>query len=200
MENFDSDHILNGILQNDYDILYYIFKSYYSTLDYFVNKNGGNAEDSNIIFQDAILFIYRRLKKESFKLEGCNFETYFFSVCKFIWLKRQYEKEKINIENIDNRIIDEIFNFDQDNSLKLRYEIAKNNFDKLSKNEKKLLELYYNKTNKKKILEIMGFSSTKELNIKLLMAKKHIKDLINKDPELKKIRSEIDFYIDKDII
>lgn len=197
MENFDSKQILNGILKNDANILQYIYRRYYSIVNRFIEKNGGDYEDSNDIFQDAVLFIYRKLKAENLKLEDCSFETYFLSVCRFIWLKRQYENEKIKIENIDNKLNDDFFDFDNDYSLKIRYQVYQNNFEKLSKDEKRLLELYFDKTSKKKIIAIMGFSSIEEYNKALIRAKEQIMDLIKKDPAYKKIRSTIDNYVDK---
>lgn len=197
MENFDSKQILSGIIKNDTNILQYIYRRYYSVVNRFIEKNGGTYDDSNDIFQDAVLFIYRKLKAENLKLEDCSFETYFLSVCRFIWLKRQYETEKIKIENIDNKFNDELFDFDNDYSLKLRYQVYQNNFEKLSKDDKRLLELYYDKTSKKNIISIMGFSSIEEYDKALIRAKEQIQKLIKKDPAYKKIRRTIDNYVDK---
>ena len=93
MIDYSNLDLLNGIRRNDTIVLQYIYKNFYSKINFFIKKNSGDDDDANDIFQEAIIIIFRKLKANELVLD-CTFETYLYSVCRFLWLK-QLEKRKI---------------------------------------------------------------------------------------------------------
>ena len=61
MINYSNEELLNGILRNDNVILQHIYKNYYYKVNLYINKNSGNDDDANDIFQEAIIVVYRKL-------------------------------------------------------------------------------------------------------------------------------------------
>ena len=102
MVNYSNDELLNGILRNDSVILQFIYKNFYYKINFFIKKNSGDDDDANDIFQEAIIIIYRKLKENKLVLD-CSFDTYLYSICRFLWLK-QLDKRKNERERIyDNQ-------------------------------------------------------------------------------------------------
>ena len=87
MISYTNEELLHGILRNDNLILQYIYKNFFYKINFFIKKNSGDDDDSNDIFQEAIIIIYRKLKANDLVLD-CSFETYLYSVCRFLWLKQ----------------------------------------------------------------------------------------------------------------
>src|SRR3989339_1281700 len=123
MTDYTNLELLNGILRNDTIVLQYIYKNFYSKINFFIKKNNGDDDDANDIFQEAIIIIYRKLKANELVLD-CTFETYLYSICRFLWLK-QLEKRKIEKESIkdNHEFNDEIYddNLDKVSDLNERY-------------------------------------------------------------------------------
>jgi DNA-directed RNA polymerase specialized sigma24 family protein len=62
MTDYTNLDLLNGILRNDTIVLQFIYKNFYSKINFFIKKNSGDDDDANDIFQEAIIIIYRKLK------------------------------------------------------------------------------------------------------------------------------------------
>ena len=56
--------LLEGIRQNDTDTLEYIYKKFYPSIRNFIILNSGCDADAKDIFQEIIIVVYRKLKKE----------------------------------------------------------------------------------------------------------------------------------------
>ena len=82
MIDYSNPDLLNGILRNDTIVLQFIYKNFYSKINFFIKKNNGDDDDANDVFQEAIIIIYRKLKANDLVLD-CSFETYLYSVCRF---------------------------------------------------------------------------------------------------------------------
>jgi RNA polymerase sigma factor (sigma-70 family) len=198
MEKFDDKQILDGILINDAMVLQYIYKKYYYLVNRLVLNSGGNDDDCDDIFQDAIIIIYRKLKDGNLKLYDFSFETYLLTVCRFCLLKNKSIKVKTNIDDLDESINKELL-LDLE-VIKLRnekYRIYTKYFDKLNKDEKKILRLSLDNTSEIEIMKLMGFLGIDELNTAFAKAKEHLKELIKNDDEtLKQIDKKLEQYID----
>src|SRR3989339_368770 len=102
MINYSNEELLNGILRNDSVILQFIYKNFYYKINFFIKKNNGDDDDANDVFQEAIIIMYRKIKDNSLILD-CSFDTYLYSICRFLWMK-QLEKRKNEKERIyDNQ-------------------------------------------------------------------------------------------------
>jgi RNA polymerase sigma factor (sigma-70 family) len=191
MTDYSNLDLLNGILRNDTIILQFIYKNFYSKINFFIKKNSGDDDDANDIFQEAIIIIYRKLKANELVLD-CTFETYLYSVCRFLWLK-QLEKRKIEKEKIkDNHDYNEdIYDdgLEKVADLNERYRLYQKHFINLGKDCQKVLQLYFDKVPLKNIAQIMGFKSEKYAKKRKFKCKEYLIKSIKQDLEYSKILS-----------
>ena len=191
MNNYSGIDLLNGIRRNDTIVLQYIYKNFYSNINFFIKKNSGDDDDANDIFQEAIIIIYRKLKTNELVLD-CSFETYLYSVCRFLWLK-QLDKRKVEKEKIkDNQEYhDDIYddNLEKVADLNERYRLYQKHFANLGKDCQKVLQLYFDKVPLKNIAQIMGFKSEKYAKKRKFKCKEYLIKNIKQDLEYNKILS-----------
>lgn len=189
MIDYSNLELLNGIRRNDTIVLQYIYKNFYSKINFFIKKNSGDDDDANDVFQEAIIIIFRKLKNDDLVLD-CSFETYLYSVCRFLWLK-QLEKRKLEKEKIkDNHEYNEdIYDDDLEKVVDLneRYRLYQKHFSNLGKDCQKVLQLYIDKVPLKNIAQIMGFKSEKYAKKRKFKCKDYLVKSIKQDLEYKKI-------------
>lgn len=189
MIDYSNLDLLNGILRNDTVVLQYIYKNFYSKINFFIKKNSGDDDDANDIFQEAIIIIYRKLKNNELLLD-CTFETYIYSICRLLWLKH-LEKIKIEKENIkdNHEYNDDLY----DDSLEKiidqneRYRLYQKHFENLGKDCQKILQLYFDKVPIKNIAQIMDFKSEKYAKKRKFKCKEYLIKSIKQDLDYKKI-------------
>ena len=100
MQEYKVDEILDGLRNRNANVLDYVYQNYFEQIKNFINKNSGSDEDAQDIYQDAVLVIYQKIKKDNLTLT-CSFNTYLYSVCRLLWLK-QLEKRKKSLEFVEN--------------------------------------------------------------------------------------------------
>ncbi len=189
MDDYSGIDLLNGIRRNDTIVLQYIYKNFYSDINFFIKKNKGDDDDANDIFQEAIIIMYRKLKVGELVLD-CSFETYLYSVCRYLWLKH-LDKRKIEKENIkDNQqfhedIYDE--SLEKITDVNERYRLYQKHFTNLGKDCQKILQLYFDKVPLKNIAQIMGFKSEKYAKKRKFKCKEYLIKSIKQDLEYDKI-------------
>ncbi|MDX9881353.1 MAG: sigma-70 family RNA polymerase sigma factor [Prolixibacteraceae bacterium] len=189
MINYSNEELLNGILRNDSVILQFIYKSFYYKINFFIKKNNGDDDDANDVFQEAIIIMYRKIKDNSLILD-CSFDTYLYSICRFIWMKqlekRKNEKERIydNQEYRDD-IYDEQLNRTVD--MNERYKLYQKHFKNLGKDCQKILQMYFDKVPLKQIAQMMGFKGEKYAKKRKYKCKEYLIKSIKQDLEYKKI-------------
>ncbi|MEI8112195.1 MAG: sigma-70 family RNA polymerase sigma factor [Bacteroidia bacterium] len=191
MIDYSNQDLLNGIQRNDTIVLQFIYKNFYSKINFFIKKNSGDDDDANDIFQEAIIIMYRKLKANELVLD-CTFETYLYSVSRFLWLK-QLEKRKLEKEKIkdNHEYNDDIYDDGLEKVVDLneRYRLFQNHFANLGKDCQKILQLYFDKVPLKNIAQIMGFKSEKYAKKRKFKCKEYLIKSIKQDLEYKKILS-----------
>jgi len=191
MIDYSNLDLLNGIRRNDTIVLQYIYKNFYSKINFFIKKNSGDDDDANDIFQEAIIIIFRKLKANELVLD-CTFETYLYSVCRFLWLK-QLDKRKIEKEKIkDNHEYHEDLyddGLERVADMNERYRLYQKHFINLGKDCQKILQLYFDKVPLKNIAQIMGFKSEKYAKKRKFKCKEYLIKSIKQDLEYSKILS-----------
>lgn len=190
MANYSNEELLRGILRNNNIVLRHIYKSYYHKINAFICQNSGNEDDANDIFQEAVIVIYRKLKEKSLVLENCAFETYLYSVCRFLWLK-QLEKRRNNIVKVHevHHFSESVYDDDLDETAlkNERYRLYQEHFQKLGKDCQKILQLFFDKVPLKQIAEIMGLTSENYAKKRKHQCKEYLVRSIKQDTEYKNI-------------
>ncbi len=191
MIEYSNLDLLNGIRRNDTIVLQYIYKNFYSKINFFIKKNSGDDDDANDVFQEAIIIIFRKLKANELVLD-CTFETYLYSVCRFLWLK-QLDKRKVEKEKIkdNHEYHEDIYDDGLERVVDLneRYRLYQKHFTNLGKDCQKVLQLYFDKVPLKNIAQIMGFKSEKYAKKRKFKCKEYLIKNIKQDLEYNKILS-----------
>ena len=189
MTKYTNEELLHGILRNDNLILQHIYKNFFYKINFFIKKNSGDDEDSNDVFQEAIIIIYRKLKANDLVLD-CSFETYLYSVCRFLWLK-QLEKRKTEREKIqDNHDFNEDIydnSFETTVDMNEKYKLYQKHFKNLGKDCQKILQLFFDKVSLRQIAQMMGYQSEKYAKKRKYKCKEYLVKSIKQDIEYKKI-------------
>ncbi len=112
MQQYTTQEILNGILENNSVIVQFIYDRYFNDIRRFIDKFGGSSDDAMDVFQDGIIVIYEQMKNgEAKKIK--NFNNYFFSVCKFKWFNTIRDEKYAEITQIEVEDILPKFEFDR---------------------------------------------------------------------------------------
>lgn len=192
MRHYSEEDILDGIFDGDKDVLRYVYDEYYPTIQVLIFRNSGKDEDAEDIFQDTLMIIYQKVRKNDLKLE-CSFKTYFYSISRNLWLQK-LEKNKISgspytdIENfieLSDEFMYEIF--DEENE---KIKLLQKHFLNLSEGCRKVLRLFLTKMPLKEIQEIMGFKTLKYTKTRKFLCKENLKKRIFNDPRYKKYLSD----------
>lgn len=91
-----TDHEIIAILKSERPQkgLRELYKQF-PTVKRFITKHGGNNDDANDIFQDAILITYEKVINTDFQLTSA-LSTYIFSIAKYKWKDALIAKNKLN--------------------------------------------------------------------------------------------------------
>src|SRR5258705_11058735 len=78
--------------ENNEDKAFNVLYKHFPMIRKSVLSNGGNAQDAEDIFQEALIILCRKAKDPGFKLTA-QLSTYLFSVRRFLW-KDELKKRK----------------------------------------------------------------------------------------------------------
>ena len=76
---------ISALLNNNTVLLKQLYENYAFKIKVMIIRNNGTEADAADIFQEALLAIYQRAKKENFVLT-CPLEAYLYLICKNRWI------------------------------------------------------------------------------------------------------------------
>lgn len=188
MKDISTEEILDGIVNNNSFIIHRVYKKFFVNVSRYIQNNGGRIEDARDVFQDGIMVIYDQRKQQNLEI-NTSFNTYIFSVCKFIWLNKLRDKRKMTTEEY-NSTIDEMnsnglrkymVQIEELSVKEERARIYQRNFEKLSNECRKLLKMVANGLNIKEIQIRFGYKSEKFTYKKRSICKDRLIKLIEQD-------------------
>ncbi|MBM3436019.1 MAG: sigma-70 family RNA polymerase sigma factor [Bacteroidetes bacterium] len=190
MQEFKAEEILEGLQNRDTDILDYVYRNFFNQIKDFVIQNDGNEEDAKDVYQDAILVIYQKVRKDNLTL-SCSFNTYLYSVCRLLWLKQlEYRKtfKKVIEESAKFIELDEdITNIYKTNE---RFKLYQDHFKRLSYNCQKILELFLARIQLKEIARILRLKSDDYVKKRKHQCKEKLISSIKNDPRFKELMKQ----------
>ncbi|SFC14216.1 RNA polymerase sigma factor, sigma-70 family [Flexibacter flexilis DSM 6793] len=92
-KTLSEEEALFGLRTNDSAVMSRLYKLHYPMILNFVVSNSGTELEAKDIYQEAFIILYESLNDSSFKL-NCQIKTYLYSVCRRLWLKRLYYKNR----------------------------------------------------------------------------------------------------------
>jgi RNA polymerase sigma factor (sigma-70 family) len=135
--------LLQGLANNDSKAIETIYKQNFNMVQSFVLSNNGTYDEARDIFQETMIALYEKAKTESFVLT-CKINTYVYSICRRLWLKRLQQLGKFNnqIEGFEETVsVEEDLEIHQKRDAE--YNIMERALDSMGEPCKSILEGYY---------------------------------------------------------
>ncbi len=182
--------IITGIINGDEQVLTHFYKNNIPYIRNYILSRHGNLEDVEDIFQDGMVVLYQKLKSGELEI-NVSVRTYFYSVCKNIWRNRLRRKDlyalnaqyrvKIQTNNFEAMSIEEEKEQEQEH-------LYRKHFQRLSPDNKKILQLFFEGRSMKEIARITGYTigGTRK---KKFYAKKKLLEMIERDPAYNELRA-----------
>jgi RNA polymerase sigma factor (sigma-70 family) len=182
LRSLDNKTIVQGIRNQDKEILKSIYSIYFPTIKRFILDAKGSEQDAKDVFQEGIIIIYRKIKEGNINLTS-SFKSYIYSVCRFIWMK-QLSKERENAEQLDVYLeYEEIPDVRLDEYEKNeQYKLYQKHFLRLEKECQKLLQLFLKNVPLKEIADELGIGSQQYIKRKKYKCKEQLVRYIKSDP------------------
>jgi RNA polymerase sigma factor (sigma-70 family) len=154
---YSDSEIIECLRNRQSYVVRWLSDRYMPMIRFMVCRKGGTAEDARDIFQDGLIIMLEKLDSKEFALT-CKFKTFLYCVCDHLWKsvleKRQAatnyltrraepENEKDFIEQIDNKLYEEIF---------------RDVFETLDPISKKILKLYWQEISPQEIAGKLGYT------------------------------------------
>ncbi len=75
-------------------VIEYLYTTHYGMIKKLIRSRGGNDQDVQDIFQDALLVFYERVKSDDFKTQA-KIGTYLYTVSRNLWVNRLKKNMKL---------------------------------------------------------------------------------------------------------
>lgn len=152
-------YFIDGIKHQNGQIIEEIYQKFRPPIIAFIRKSGGSREDAYEVFQEALIIIFQKIKKEpDFQLRGL-FYNYLYKICWHLWTReavKKYRKEVTIPE--DDRLYYEM-TIEEDLIAHQKYRLYRSKFETLSSRCQQLLQLFLEKVKLKDIARQMNYAS-----------------------------------------
>ncbi|HEY9124788.1 MAG TPA: sigma-70 family RNA polymerase sigma factor [Bacteroidales bacterium] len=192
MEQFSNEDIIGGILNNNSKVLRYIYAENFPKVRQHICINGGSEDEAADVFQEAILIIFEKARKEQLVLT-VKFSTYLYAVAKVVWKSylRENRKEEdmfqLNETEWDFEI-GEVDDYIIDNE---RFKLVWRYFDNISKDCQTIIRLFLEGKSISEVTQEMNYSSEQHTKNRRLRCKESLIKKIMADPKYKELCREI---------
>ncbi|MEM6318644.1 MAG: sigma-70 family RNA polymerase sigma factor [Bacteroidota bacterium] len=180
-QNQSNQYYLNGIRRNDSTVVRAIYNNYFGSISNWVSNHRGDTSDAQDIFQEALMSIFRRLKKGNLEIEYA-FNTYLFAVCKRIWFKRLKKPDfavtspdEAPLNDTETELITEAIERNE------KYELFYTKLKQLGADCQQVLQLHFAKKSFKEIAAALQYASEEYARRKKYLCKNELTKLIRAD-------------------
>ena len=94
MISLTDEVLIKGLKEQNSRCIKYLYREYFPLAKSIVERNSGNYEDAEDLFQDSIVVLYKRITKDNVTLK-CSLKTFFFGICKNLWNQRLDRKWRL---------------------------------------------------------------------------------------------------------
>ncbi|NQY10465.1 MAG: sigma-70 family RNA polymerase sigma factor [Flavobacteriales bacterium] len=125
---------------------------YYPKVESFIRSNGGEKQDAQDLYQEALIIFCKKISKVEFSLTA-SINTYIYGICRFLWLKELKKRNKGQVSSIKTELIstdEEELQFSIEKEEKLKK--AEAAISELGKRCKEILSLFYLKSLSMKVI------------------------------------------------
>ncbi len=183
---YSDDRIINGLTKKDDSVIQFLYREFFPIVRSIVERNSGNHQDAEDVFQDGLIILYKRINSQSFTLH-CSLKTYFYAICKHIWLQRLERKCRlcyqadIEVHEDQGDYSVDAYHLKEQQLEKLR--LYQHHFLNLPKGCQKLLTLFFRKISLKEIATLMGYKDENYAKTRKYLCKNMLRKRILNDPD-----------------
>jgi RNA polymerase sigma factor (sigma-70 family) len=91
---------IDALLINDSTLINELYQKYANKIKVMVLKNSGTESDAADIFQEALVSLYQRAKREPFVLT-CPLDAYLYLICKNKWINELNKRSTKGVTFVD---------------------------------------------------------------------------------------------------
>ena len=91
---FSDEVLLKGLRSKRTDCIRQLYRDFLPLARSIVERNSGNQQDAEDVFQDGLIILYEKILIDPAFLK-CSLKTYFYAVCKNIWMQRLDRKWRL---------------------------------------------------------------------------------------------------------
>ena len=183
----DNSLYLKALIEGDRVVIKTIYSNTLPRVIKFVCQNKGSEDDAKEVFQNALLQLVVRYKKDQFVITG-SFEAYLFTVCKNMW-RRELKRRKIEVTS--NSFL-ELRDKDEDIVYAIleqkQWEIFNDAINKLSDNCKRIMDLFFSRIPYAEMLKILNYTSENVIRQRVFKCKAKLKSLIIEDHRFNQLK------------
>jgi RNA polymerase sigma factor (sigma-70 family) len=190
MKEYSSTEIIRGIGKCRDSIVRYVYQRSYPDVRKLILTNGGKEHDAEDIFQEGLLKVYQKITADGLQLT-CKFNTYLYSVCRFLWLQELEKRKSMKRESLAFEALmdDQAANQEILENAQLR--LYEQHFSEMSKECQKVLNMYFLKASMEEICVVMGYKNVQIAKDKKYRCKKSLMERIYGNPEFKRLQDEL---------
>ncbi len=183
MKKFSDEDIIRGLRKRDNEVIQFIYKENFGMVSSMVLKNSGSDDDSEDVFQEALIIVFKRLREEpDFELTS-TFSTFLYSVARLIWLKKIREDKKMEVTEL-KREMEEFIEFEEPPPVQdkdLRMAVYQRNLILIPEDCQKILVMTGQNISSKEIAEKLGFRSDTYVRKRRHFCKEYLVNRIKDD-------------------
>lgn len=177
-KKFSDINIINGVRNQDDNVLNWLYDNYFQSVKNHVLSNSGSVEDVSDVFQDTIIVLYNQITDDSLHLTT-DLKGYFFGVARNVWSALLRKKQKTIELEID--IPDEGENEEQYDPILER--IISRVFPRLKPDQQMVLNLFADGLSYEEIAMKMNLKNEVYARRKKYLSKEALLDLVKEDSE-----------------
>ena len=171
------------------EIFHLLYESAFPKIDRFIQRSGGQFDDSKDVFQETVLVFYKSFLKGKYK-HDTEIDGYLFGVSRNLWYAKIKKEKRLESLNDD---YDQVSS-DHDPSQQLitteRENFINQAFLALGEVCNQLLQYtFYEKLSMKEVCEKMNFSNENSAKTKNYKCKQRLMKLLKENSEFKELLS-----------
>jgi RNA polymerase sigma factor (sigma-70 family) len=184
---YSDEALLRGLKNRRTECIRQLYREYFPVTRSLVERNSGNYEDAEDVFQDSLIVLYEKICADPVSL-NCSLKTYFYSICKNIWMQRLdrkwrllYREEMVHEPSEDYDPLAFSANEEKLERTRLYHQY----FTSLPEDCQKIIRLFLDHVPFKEIAEEMGFKTVAYAKTRKYLCKNMLRKKILNDPRYK---------------
>ncbi|MCB9278251.1 MAG: sigma-70 family RNA polymerase sigma factor [Lewinellaceae bacterium] len=180
--------LLEGIKSADREQVQRFYDEYMPGIIQFVVSHKGTEDDARDVFQDAVYFLFRKMRSGELVLTA-SLRTYLLAVCRNIWRTRLRDSRELRLQPGEGEsAADESPDIDELIFRAGRDRLYREHFSRLGDQCRRILELFFAKVRLSEIAEMLNLTE-KYVKKRKFTCKETLVASIRQDPRFEELRN-----------